>query len=176
MNRLLHLHEFALFLNRTEIHLAVQRWTRSNLYVIPAVQGIHLAAMCVIVGSIGMIGLKMAGFRRAGSGQSLPAMMRKLLPWTWVAIVVQIVTGAFMVIDRPGRAIDSLTFPWKMAMLLVGILLTLFLQIAARRNPAFWDAPERPRLAVRALGVASVLLWVGIIFAGRWIYYEKAAL
>lgn len=176
MNRLFHLHDFAVWLNRTEIHLAVQRFTRSSLYAIPVVQGIHLIAVCIIIGSIGMIGLRMAGVGGAGSGQSLAAMVRRLLPWTWGAIVVQFATGIFMVIDRPTRAIDSLTFPYKMAMLLVGILLTVFLSIAVRRRPDYWDAPTTPRLAARVVGLASVALWLGIIVAGRWIYYEKAAL
>ena len=174
MNRFFHLHQFSVWLNQTAFHLWVSKITKSQLYAVPIVQGIHLVAICVIIGSVGMLGLRMAGLFGAGGGQPLAVMARRLLPWTWAAIAIQIATGILMVVDRPGRALDSLTFPYKMAMLIAAILLTALFGLTLKWDPGFWDEGKGRRVAGKLLGVASVLVWVGIIVAGRWIYYEKA--
>jgi hypothetical protein len=32
-----------------------------------------------------------------------------------------------------------------------------------------WDTATRPPQAARVAGAASLLLWIGVIFAGRWV-------
>ena len=50
------------------------------------------------------------------------------------------------------------------------IVVTLIFQIPLGRNASYWDAGSRRALA-RIIAVASLLLWTGIVFAGRWIAY-----
>jgi hypothetical protein len=40
-----------------------------------------------------------------------------------------------------------------------------------RRSPAFHEANTGPPIGGAALAGVSMLLWVSIIFAGRWIAY-----
>lgn len=172
MNKLLHLHEFSIWLNATGFHNWARAITRSYTFSLPIIQGVHIVAVCAIVGSIGMLSLRMAGLVPGGP---LKEMAHRLMPWTWVALLVQITTGVFMIADRPGRAFDSFSFPYKMLMLIVAIALMSWFSLMLRRDPSHWDENGGHRLSGRLLGVLSFLLWVGVIFGGRWIAYERAA-
>src|SRR3954453_950050 len=99
MNRFFHLHQFGIWLNQTAFHFWVSKITRSQLYAVPIVQGIHLVSICVIIGSAGLLGLRMAGVFGGAGAQPIAVMARRVLPWTWAAIAVQIATGVLMVVD-----------------------------------------------------------------------------
>jgi hypothetical protein len=100
-------------------------------------------------------------------------MARRLLPWTWVAIAVNVVTGVFMVIDRPARALNGLTFPYKMIFIVVATALAAWFAVALRGDPDYWDRTPGRRSSARVLGAVTVLLWIGVIVAGRWIFYAR---
>ena len=56
-----------------------------------------------------------------------------------------------------------------MTLLVAAIGTTAIYQLILRRNLAFVTTGRRASAA--ALASVSMLLWVGIIFAGRWIAY-----
>jgi hypothetical protein len=56
-------------------------------------------------------------------------------------------------------------------LLVLAAAVTLGCQIPLRRDRAFWELSSGRRRAARAIAVASIPLWVAIIFAGRWIAY-----
>jgi hypothetical protein len=172
VNGFLHLHQFAGWINTTALHA----WARSITAgtedkALLAVQITHVLTVCALAGSIGILSLRMTGV--LGTSQPLATMARRLLPWTWGAIVVQVLTGGFMILDRPERAFDSLTFPYKMGFLLAAIVVTAVFGLTLRADPGYWDKSGNRRLAARVLGGVSLVLWIGVIFAGRWIAYER---
>jgi hypothetical protein len=171
MNRLLHLHQFGLWLNTLPIKQSINAFTRSNLYALPLIQWIHILGVAVICGSIMLISLRMIGL--LSFSPSLADMARRLLPWTWLAIVVNVITGAIMVIDRPTRATDSLTFPYSMLFLIIATVLSILFAITLRRDPLFWESSGTRRTWARILGTVSALLWVGVIVGDRLIVYAK---
>jgi hypothetical protein len=40
---------------------------------------------------------------------------------------------------------------------------------------AFWELTPARRTTARMTAIVSLLLWVGIVFAGRWIAYMDVA-
>ncbi len=52
---------------------------------------------------------------------------------------------------------------------------TLGLQLPTHKDPAYWELTKGHRMSARALAVLSLVLWVGIVFAGRWIAYMNTA-
>jgi uncharacterized membrane protein len=172
VNGFLHLHQFANWINTTALHAWARGITAGTEdKALLAVQITHVLTVCAIAGSVGIFSLRMIGV--IGAGQPLAAMARRLLPWTWGAIVVQLLTGGFMIVDRPERAFDRLTFPYKMAFLLAASVVTAVLHVTLRRDPDYWDRDSNRRMAARLLGGLCLVLWVGVIFAGRWIAYER---
>src|SRR6267154_1776941 len=55
----------------------------------------------------------------------------------------------------------------------VAILLTAGLQRSLSSSPNFWDRDRRRRMAGRFAATVSILVWCGILFAGRWIAYTQ---
>jgi hypothetical protein len=61
-----------------------------------------------------------------------------------------------------------------MALLAVAILLTAGLQRLIASSPNFWDKDRRRRVMGRLAATLSIVVWCGILFAGRWIAYTQA--
>lgn len=76
--------------------------------------------------------------------------------------------GAILIIGEPARDLLNKVFWLKMSLLATGVLLTWTFQHMLRGNKTFWD---RNRVAAVLLGSVSLVIWVGIIGAGRWIAY-----
>ena len=73
--------------------------------------------------------------------------------------------------DEPLREVTRRFLPpiWPVLV----ILLTATLQRTVLAQPGFFEERSR-RLIGQALATLSVLVWCGILFAGRWIAYTQA--
>ena len=92
----------------------------------------------------------------------------RFVPVIWYALPVLLITGLLMIVGEPARALKNSTFQLKMLLVLGAITVTLAYQLLLRRDAAFW---AQRRGATVLIAAASIALWVGIIFAGRWIAY-----
>ena len=88
-----------------------------------------------------------------------------------VFFVAPLATGAIMIIGEPARSLRNPVFQLKMALLIVAVTVTLMLRSQLHHDPAFGDQSRAPKGTTRLTAVVSLLLWVGIIFCGRWIAY-----
>ena len=98
---------------------------------------------------------------------------RRFLPPIWPVLLILLATGSLLIIGEPRRSLVNTTFYLKMALLLVAILLTAALQRMVLVAPEVFEDRSR-QLAGRALATVSILVWCGILFAGRWIAYTQA--
>ena len=137
-------------------------------WVIPLVQTIHILAIAAVVGSMGMLDLRVLGI--AARGQSLPNVRKRLLPWMWRALIVLFVTGSILVIGEPGRSLNNPIFQLKMLLLLIAIATTLLFTRSLRSADPAGDKARAPAFAKLA-AIVSLVLWISIVFAGRWIAY-----
>jgi hypothetical protein len=48
------------------------------------------------------------------------------------------------------------------------------LQRGTASSPAFWEQDRGHRIAGQLVATASILVWSGILLAGRWIAYTQA--
>jgi len=74
-------------------------------------------------------------------------------PVIWWALPVLLATGLVMIVGEPVRSLENPVFQLKMALLVCAIVVSL---LPYKNRPA---------------AVASLSLWIGIVFAGRWIAY-----
>ncbi len=58
-----------------------------------------------------------------------------------------------------------------MGLLVLAMATTFLLQRPLARDPVYWEETPGRAAGARVIAVVSILLWVGIIFAGRWIAY-----
>jgi len=113
----------------------------------------------------------------------LPQVTRRFLPTIWPVLLILLLTGSLLIIGEPRRSLLNSTFYLKMALLVVAILLTAVLQGSIASSSASWEKDRSRRTAgkvtagkilARILATASLLVWCGILFAGRWIAYTQA--
>ena len=160
------MNEFALWLSETKLSLAIQ----SHLWIIPAVQSVHIVCIGIVVASVFMIDLRIFGW--AGRDQSLLQVTRRFSAWLWSALVILLVTGVLMIIGEPVRELMSLSFWMKMSMLAVGILFAVLFQRTLTRDERHWEDTLVHRRSTKSLAVLTLLIWCSIIVLGRLIAYD----
>jgi hypothetical protein len=101
----------------------------------------------------------------------LGAVTRLFLPPIWPVLLILLLTGSLLIIGEPRRSLVNTTFYIKMSLLLIAIVPTVLLQRTILASPGFF---EKRQTAIRALATVSILVWSGILFAGRWIAYTQA--
>jgi hypothetical protein len=138
-------------------------------WIIPTVQTIHILSIAIVMSSVLLIDLRVLGV--ISRTQAIDTVARRFLPWIWFTLIVLALSGGTLIVGEPGRSLQNPAFIAKMSMLATVVLLTLSFQGGLRRDAQFWDVSRGRRLGGRLIAGVSLLLWVGIVFAGRWIAY-----
>ena len=137
-------------------------------WLFPGVETIHMAAMVLLVGSITAFDLRLLGLvmRR----ESVLQLAARLLPCTWSAFGVSLLTGTLLFTSQAAtKYCFNPAFRIKILLiLLAGVNMTVF-HFAIFRNVSKWDEAPATPLWAKLSGSCSVLLWAGVVIAGRWI-------
>jgi uncharacterized membrane protein SirB2 len=155
---------FSKWLAATSLSHTIQTVT----WIIPTLQTIHILCVAVAFSSAVLVDLRI--FRLFERDEPLREVTRRFLPPIWPVLLILLVTGSLLIIGEPRRSLVNTTFYLKMALLLVAILLTATLQRMVLASPGVFEDRSR-QMAGRALATVSILVWCGILFAGRWIAY-----
>jgi uncharacterized membrane protein SirB2 len=158
---------FSQWLAATSLSHTIQTVT----WIIPTLQTIHILCVAIVFSSAVLVDLRI--FRLFERDEPLREVTRRFLPPIWPVLLILLVTGSLLIIGEPRRSLVNTTFYLKMALLLVAILLTATLQRMALASPGVFEDRSR-QMAGRALATLSILVWCGILFAGRWIAYTAA--
>jgi hypothetical protein len=103
----------------------------------------------------------------------LPDVARRFLPTIWPVLLILLITGSLLIIGEPRRSLLNTTFYLKMTLLALALILTGALQWSLSSAPEFWEKNRRRRMAGQLAATVSILVWCGILFAGRWIAYTQ---
>jgi len=144
---------------------------QTNGWVIPTLQTIHILSVAVLFSSAILVDLRF--YRALQRDVPLAEVARRFLPTIWPVLLILLITGSLLIIGEPRRSLLNNTFYLKMALLAVAVLLTLALQWSLRAAPEFWERDRRRRIAGQLAATVSILVWCGILFAGRWIAYTQ---
>ena len=155
---------FSQWLAATSLSHTIQTVT----WIIPTIQTIHILCVAIVFSSAVLVDLRI--FRVFERDEPLREVARRFLPPIWPVLLILLVTGSLLIIGEPRRSLVNTTFYLKMALLLVAIVLTATLQRMVLASPGVFEDRSR-QMAGRALATLSILVWCGILFAGRWIAY-----
>ena len=132
-----------------------------------AVQTLHLAAMSVLVASITIFDLRLLGL--AMKRVSVSRLADRLLPATWSAFALIVLTGALMFVAQAPKYCANWIFLTKVFLIfLAGVNMAVF-HFTVYRGVSRWDESARTPFAAKLAGSFSVLLWASVVVAGRWI-------
>jgi hypothetical protein len=138
-------------------------------WIIPTVQTIHILSISIVTSAAAMVDLQVLGV--LSRRQPLAVVAHRFLPWIWWTLIVLFLSGSALIIGEPGRSLRNPAFILKMSMLAAVLVLTLLFQRGLRRDDRFWESSPGHRIGGRLIAGVSLLCWVGIVFAGRWIAY-----
>jgi hypothetical protein len=156
------LQTFCDWLSNTPLSLTIQ----TVLWIIPAVQTLHILCVAVVMFSVAMLDLRLLGF--VGRRHPVSQVVGRSLPWVWGALPILAASGSILIIGEPSREILNPYFRAKIVMLAAVVAITWVVQRQNKRSAGYW---ETRTAASRLTGALSLLLWVGIVAAGRWIAY-----
>ena len=162
------LSEFSRWLAATPVSHTIQTIS----WIIPSLQIIHILSVAVVFSAAILVDLRI--WRVLERDQHLPEVARRFLPTIWPVLLILLVTGSLLIIGEPRRSLVNATFYLKMGLLAVAIMLTAGLQRSISSSPDSWDGNRARRIAGRFAATVSMLVWCGILFAGRWIAYTQA--
>ena len=151
---------FSHWLSSTPLSQLIQRTHGA----IAGIQVIHIICFATLVGLALNLALRVAG--RGLAAEPLASLAGRFVPAMWVCLVVLLASGSLLIIAEPFRTIRNPMFYTKMSLLLVAIVLTLRLSSLARRKP------EKATVARVAVAALYMLVWAGIMVAGRLIAYR----
>jgi hypothetical protein len=154
-------------LENTVVATAIRGDMEGSEWLFPAVETLHVLALALVFGSVAMLDLRLLGL--ASRGVPVRRLAREVLPWTWTAFVFAALFGTLMFISKAETYFHNFEFRMKfLALLLAGVNMLVF-HLGAYRRVADWELRQPPPLVARVAGGLSLLLWMLVIFYGRWV-------
>jgi hypothetical protein len=129
-------------------------------WMFETVSVIHYFTLFIFVGMTAMLDLRILGI--AGRHQKVSQLAEELLPWSWLFLILALVSGF---LEFAAMAVDyAAVWPFRAKILV--ILVALVFAIIVQRNVPKWDRLPAMPASAKCLALMSLLFWLGAILAG----------
>lgn len=142
-------------------------WEIGGTWLFPFMESLHVIGATFVLGSIFMMDLRLLGL--AANRYAITTLSKELVPWSWAAFVLATVTGLAMFITRAASHVVNPAFQWKAVLLVLAGVNMAYFHFRVYKQVANWDAGVTTPLQVKFIGASSLLLWAGVMLAGRWV-------
>ena len=139
---------------------------RSSPVLYPAVEILHIIGFVVLVGSIIALDLRLLGLGRA---IPIQPMAQLLLPMSRIGFVLAISMGLLLFSADASHVVRHPAFQSKLLLIAAALVNVVIAHLGPWRRIAQWGT-EVPGSA-RVTALLSLLLWLGVVCAGRLIAY-----
>ena len=142
-------------------------WLRESpsVWAFPTVLTLHTLGLGLVVGGSSILSLRILG-----SAPRMPLKpLEKLYSIIWVGFTVNAASGVLLLVKAATTAGISVLFWTK-----IGIIVLAMIVVVRMRAAVFSDSETDDRAVsgrAKALAVASILLWLAAIVAGRLLAY-----
>ena len=140
---------------------------RNSLYLFPFLESLHVVGLTMVFGTIAVLDLRMLGI--ASTRRPVSRIALDVETWALMAFVLTAATGALMFTTNATVYYYNIFFRLKMAMLVLAGANVVMFNRTARRSIERWNTDAKAPSSGRAAAMVSLLLWIAIIFMGRWI-------
>ena len=153
-----------------EIPAAVE--LRESALVYPIILSTHLSSIAIFGGMILTTNLRILGLIMTGTPVS--QIYLGLRPWKRLGFVIMVTCGVLLAGCEADKYYPNPIFWTKLTLLALVFAHYLTFRGAVYANPKLLDAGV-PRIA-KIAAVTSLLIWLSIMSAGRWIAYWEPPL
>jgi hypothetical protein len=156
---------WAEWLNNTSGSIAI----RESTLVFPFIEGSHVLAIALSVGVIVLLDVRLLGWGLRGTPVS--DVFERLRPLALIGFGVMFLTGILLFWSEPVLCVTKVSFLVKLGLLALAGLNALIFERSVYPTVRGWDTAALVPSRARFAGGASLALWLGVIFCGRWTAY-----
>ncbi len=133
----------------------------------PLALTIHALGMAVIVGFMAIIGLRLLG-----AFQNIPySSLGKLLPFIWISLVLQAVSGFTLWVTKPAQYLGDVMFDSKFTLVILASLWMWYFHATYKREVVAWEAAGTVTSRGIRITAVAFLLWAAVTVGGRLTAY-----
>jgi hypothetical protein len=138
-------------------------WAASSAYAYPAANTVHVLALVLLLGGIGLVDLRTIGLFR---GLPLQPLSKALVPLAATGVLILAASGSILFVADAKSLAANGTFQLKLVLVALALAnVVLFRALFGR------VVSDPPPVAAKLLALVSLLLWLGVAIAGRLIAY-----
>jgi hypothetical protein len=147
---------------------ALALFVMQSVFAFSALDMVHIAAISVVFGMIAVVDLRLLGL--ASRDCAVTDICSEVLPWTWIAFAIAVVTGVVMFTGQPVKYYGNFALRMKLALIVLASVNMLVFHLITYRGVAAWDRGPIP-FAARLAGAVSLACWTAAVAFGRWTAY-----
>jgi hypothetical protein len=132
----------------------------------PTIETVHVLALTLVVGSISMVDLRLLG---RSSHRGVKELSEEVLPWTWMAFVVAVISGSLMFSSAAVKYAYMPQFQVKLLLILLAGINMLVFHFLTYRSVGSWNHDSITPPSARLAGMLSLVFWIGVVTLGRWV-------
>jgi hypothetical protein len=146
---------------------------RESGVLFPWIESVHVLALTIVVGSIAVVDLRLLGV--ASSTRSIASLAAEVLPLTWTAFVIAVITGASLFASHATGYAANFQFRMKIFLLFLAGVNMLSFHWVMRQGTVNWNDAGITPLRGKVAGFISLSLWISIVTFGRWIGFTHVS-
>jgi hypothetical protein len=140
-------------------------FVHKTAWALTTVTVIHVFAIALVLGTIAIVDLRLLGF--ASPRRPFAELSRRVLPFTWTAFVIAVITGALLFISRASDYVANPVFWIKMLVIVFAGINMMVFEFNTVRSVQEWALKPPP--PARLAGGISIACWVLVVALGRLI-------
>jgi len=133
------------------------------------VQVAHFFAVSAVLGTIAIVDLRLVGL--AAIKRPFAELSRQLLPFTWTAFALAVITGSLLFISQATEYFANPVFWIKMSVIVLAGINMMIFEFITVRDVEKWNLDPTPPPRARLAGGISIACWALVIVLGRVISF-----
>lgn len=139
----------------------------SHWWAWPFAETVHFVGLCLLIGVIGILDLRLLGMAR---GLSI-ASVHRLVPWGVAGFVLNVVSGIAFVAADPSRFLPGGYFQVKLVLIVAAGINVLVFYMKVYRQSMEWAPDADVPTDAKVIAAVSLLLWSTITILGRFMAF-----
>jgi hypothetical protein len=142
---------------------------RESTYIFPIIETTHVLGLSLSVGLLLVSDLRLMGvvMRRRPASE----VFQQLAPWMLAGFAIMFASGALLFWSQALKAYNSIFFRIKVCLLILAGVNAIVYHMTIYRRMGEWENKLVPPSQARLAGWLSLIIWAGIIAAGRTMAY-----
>jgi hypothetical protein len=159
------------------VTLPIGDYVAAHDWVWPVCETFHFVGMCVLLGTVGVVDLRILGVAKG-----IPIkLLEKFIPLGVIAFVVNATTGFIFIagnpVGGPMEYLTNLSLQLKLLLILIAGINLLIFYVAGIERPLAAVPPDGSAPAsAKAVAAVSLGAWIFVIIMGRFIMYNDTLL